>query len=209
MAMNRSCRARTSGAHRSGTGPSRPRGRRRAGSACRATCRGPAWASRPCAWTMTAAPGTGFPSGSRTRPTTNIRPGAGVGSASSAFAAADGAPAGEPLDSMLRAGTAEPAARDSNTRATNRGSRLNMARMISSGGAAPGGEAEAERRPSVGTHLHCARAGIRASPDSRPIRGRTGEGRPWCDVPGRNAAAPSSEMIIGARPFFHQSRALA
>ena len=50
---------------------------------------------RSRAWTMTAAPGTGFPRGSSTRPTTNIRPGAGVGLASSAFAAVDGGPAGE------------------------------------------------------------------------------------------------------------------
>ena len=92
------------------------------------------------AWTMTAAPGTGFPRGSSTRPTTNIRPGAGVGLASSAFAAVDGGPAGEPFGSSLRAGSAEPAAtaaRDSNVRAMDRGSRLNMARSTSS----PGGQA--------------------------------------------------------------------
>ena len=59
---------------------------------------------RSRAWTMTAAPGTGFPWGSSTRPTTNIRPAAGVAFASSAFAAVDGGPAGGVLGSSLRAG---------------------------------------------------------------------------------------------------------
>ena len=114
---------------------------------------------------MTAAPGTGFPRGSRTRPTTNIRPGAGVGPASSAFAAVDGGPAGGPLGSSLRAGSAEPAARHSNVRAIDRDSRLDMARSTYSGrataGAGPGPKAS-----QGSTRLSSSRRTRPATPES-------------------------------------------
>ena len=65
---------------------------------------------------MTAAPGTGFPRGSSTRPTTNIRPGAGVGLASSAFAATgNGGPAEEPCGSSFVAEWPAPMATETTT----------------------------------------------------------------------------------------------
>lgn len=127
------------------------------------------------ACTRIAAPGTGFPYASRTRPTTNLRPGAGLAPASSACAAVDGGPVGRSLGSSprTRAAEAEPTARPSNVRAIDRHSRLNMARGPSVCFIGSGQRRGEERSPKASS--------VRSPLLARSDRSRYHEFTGWCD----------------------------